>query len=758
MAGALALGLGLSTQARPDALTGTACAVALIACALVLRESRVLLLAAGLCVAGVTWGGVRLEAFDHSALTDVVGQVAQVEAEVTSPVRTGATRLRTFVRVRRFDGRRLAEPAQLEAPLGLERPRRGDVLNALVRVTLPEGPRETDEGRSFDESAYLARNGIQVVLEAPWFEVTGARGGLAGTSDRIRRFLAAGMGEGMGAEQRALVRGVVLGEDEALDDELLQRFRDSGLFHLLAVSGQNVAYVVAGVLLLGWAAGVPRAAAQLLAIAAILAYVGAVGWQPSVARAGVVGSLACLAWLLSRPGDRWYFLILGAIALLGWNPYSLLDPGFQLSFAAVAAIFLLVPVLERSLAKAPFPRKLLSIVAVASGCGFATAPILWIQFGSIPVWSVVANALAEPVVAPLLGFGLLTALLARPLPDAAAGLGWVNGHFADYLAWCANTVGAAPFARVESGRWAAAITLASVAPFAWLALRTRRRRRIALGAVASVAAILVVCWALVRPGVGALGPAPVGLRVTVLDVGQGDAILVQAPGVDVLVDQGEPRAHVAQRLRSLGVSELELLVFSHPQRDHLGGAVDVLEQVAVGRVVDPTLDVESSHYEAAIELAQERGVPITVARQGMAFSAGRLRVDVLWPPSAGLPGDDPNDLSVVLLVSYGAIDVLLTGDAESPVLRRLELPDIDILKVSHHGSDDPGLPELLRRIEPEVAVISSGKGNRFGHPHPASLAALAEAGVAVYRTDLQGDVTLESTDGRSITVATEHGS
>ena len=156
--------------------------------------------------------------------------------------------------------------------------------------------------------------------------------------------------------------------------------------------------------------------------------------------------------------------------LLGWNPYSILDPGFHLSFAAVAAIFVVVPALERTLSGMPRPGKPFLIFAVASICCLATAPILWLQGGSIPVWSVIANALVEPIVAPLLGFGLLTALLADPLPDAAAGLGWVKGHLADYLVWCAETIGGAPHARVESGRWALVVTFVSMAPFAWLGL------------------------------------------------------------------------------------------------------------------------------------------------------------------------------------------------------------------------------------------------------------------------------------------------
>ena len=155
------------------------------------------------------------------------------------------------------------------------------------------------------------------------------------------------MAPGLTGERRAVIGGIVLGEDERLSEPLRDDFKASGLYHLLAVSGQNVAYVVGGILLAAWVAGVRRRIAHLAALAGVLAYTGAVGWQPSVVRAGVAGLLVSLAWLASRPSDRWYFLLVGAAVLLAVNPYTLLEPGFQLSFVAVAAIFVVVPRIER---------------------------------------------------------------------------------------------------------------------------------------------------------------------------------------------------------------------------------------------------------------------------------------------------------------------------------------------------------------------------------------------------------------------------
>ena len=214
---------------------------------------------------------------------------------------------------------------------------------------------------------------------------------------------------------------------------------------------------------------------EVFALAAIGGYVLAVGWQPSVVRAGIAGALASLAWLAARPQDRWYFLLLGAAVLLAWNPYSLLDAGFQLSFAAVAAIFVVVPRLERSLAGYPVPRSLAEVVAVSAACGVATAPILLTQFGAVPLYSIPANALAFPVVAPLLGLALVTALVAPAVPPVAVALAWLNGWLAAYLAGCARLVGGLPYAAVSTrtALVAAAVVLGLVVGQLALAPATR---------------------------------------------------------------------------------------------------------------------------------------------------------------------------------------------------------------------------------------------------------------------------------------------
>ena len=706
--------------------------------------SRVPAGALALLLAGWWWGSLRLDALDRSVLLPEVGRSAAVTAVVTGPVRTSTFTLRVPAEVRRFDGRLVRERVLLELPLGRSPPQ-GSVLALRATVASPRGPES-----GFDERGWLARRGVHVVLHGHAWRVVGRRGGVGGVSDRLRAHVAHAIAPGLTGERRAVLAGIVLGEDEGLSEELRDDFKASGLYHLLAVSGQNITFLALGVLGLAWLLGIPRVAAEVAAIAAIAGYVLAVGWQPSVVRAGVAGGLASLAWLLSRPRDRWHFLALGAAVLLAWTPASLLEPGFQLSFAAVASIFLLLPRLRSALEGYPLANWLRDALAVSTACGAATAPILWLQFGSVPVYSLAANALVTPAIGPLLGLALVGSLLEPVLPAAALALGWLNGWLAAYVALCAAVIGGLSFAQVGSG---IAVAVLLGVPLALLGLqRLPRWRRPAALASAAALALPLVAWQLVPDPVL---PPPQGLRITFLDVGQGDSILLQVPEGAILVDQGPPEADVAGQLRALGVDALSALVLTHPQRDHIGGAGEVLRRLRVDSVLDPQLTVGGPDERAAHAVATKRGVEVARLRAGDGFRLGRLRIRALWPDRAGRPGEDPNLLAVVLLVSYGEVDTLLTADAETEVTARLLSTHVEILKVAHHGSADPGLAAELRELRPAVAVISCGRGNDYGHPTPSTLAALRSSpGLRLYRTDEDGRVVLE-TDGRRISVRTD---
>jgi competence protein ComEC len=747
LAGAACAGIAASVWVRPPpAVTVTVTIVALVAAAAARDLRRLAFAGVALACLGMWWGALRGDALDRSVLSGRLGATAPARVVVTGPARRTPFALRVPGEVRRFGPLSMRERVLLELPL--ERaPPQGAVLELRARPVAPRGP-ET----GFDERGWLARRGVHVVLRGERWRIVDRRGGIGGVADRLRAHVEATLARGADGERRRLLAGIVLGEDAGIGRELRDAFEASGLMHLLAVSGQNIAIVAIGVVVAARVAGIGRLVGEAIAIVVVLSYALAVGWQPSVVRAAVAGTLASLAWIVARPRDRWHALAVGALVLLAWMPQSALEPGFQLSFAAVAAIFVVLPRVTGVPDAYPVPRGFWDVLVVAIACGLVTAPIVWLHFGQVALWTVPANVAAEPAMPPLISLSLAAAAIEPVFPDAAAAFAWLAGWCAWWIALVARLVAGWPAAQVSSPVVIAAAG-ASVAAVAALRRLPRRRRGTGAAALVSLALTFALGACAVRP-TPSWGP-PSGLRVTFLDVGQGDAVLVEAPGAAVLFDQGPPEADVAGQLRRAGLRALSAIVLTHPQRDHIGGAARVLERLSVGTVVDPGIAAPSPDHDTAIAAARARDVPVVPARAGDVYRVGRLRLRLLWPDEPGLPSDDPNRHAVVALVTYGATDVLLTADAESDVTLRLPLRPVEILKVAHHGSEDSGLPDLLRILRPRVAVVSVGDGNDYDHPRAETLAALAAApSLRTYRTDRDGRIVVES-NGRTVAVRPE---
>jgi competence protein ComEC len=273
-------------------------------------------------------------------------------------------------------------------------------------------------------------------------------------------------------------------------------------------------------------------------------------------------------------------------------------------------------------------------------------------------------------------------------------------------------------------------------------LRFSARRRVGRAAAAAVAlAVLALGWTTAGVGAGGAAPPASGLRVSVLDVGQGDAILLQPAGAaPVLVDGGPPDDGLASLLDEAGVGSLGAAIVTHDQSDHAGGIADLLGAMPVRRLLYAVLDRGM--------LGEARGAGARTARiaAGTELRSGRLRLDVLWPPRPLLdqprPGEDPNRLALVMVARWRGFSMLLSADAEAESTP-IDPGPVDVLKVAHHGSEDAGLDALLDRTRPSLSVISVGEGNPYGHPTPATLATLAAHGVPVLRTDRDGTIVLE---------------
>lgn len=561
-----------------------------------------------------------------------------------------------------------------------------------------------------ERTRYLRLRGAEAVMTVYAARLTGkSRGGAAGALDALRAVAEGALARGLRPSEAALLRGMVLGQDEGLSTEIREEFRQSGLTHLVAASGQNIVLLVAFVVPMFVLFGVRVELRVAITLALIALYVPLAGGGPSIQRAGVMGAVAALGILVGRRPLRWYALLLAAAVTMALNPHALEDVGWQLSFAAVASIFLLTAPMHRLLESWRIPNAMAELIALTAAASLGTAPLLILHFDQFSPLSMPANVLAAPAVAPIMWLGMLAALV-----------GQLDGRLAIVI----NAITQFPLAYVQA-----------------------------------VAHVTTAAIALPLPVIGAAEvKAPTVPTISFLDVGQGDATLIQDHGRTVLVDAGPPDGPILQRLRERGVRSIDLLVTTHAQADHEGGVPAVLERYPVGTLLDGAVGSSSSLHRETVRIAQAYAVRRVVPDAGQAIGVGAIRLRVLWPPAepAGQHrGEDPNQRAIVTLLTLSpspgsrgnhlmgpkGLRVLLTADAESDVTLPLDLPDIDVLKVAHHGSADPGLSRLLERTRPEAAVIEVGRHNSYGHPAPSTLRALRSL-PRVYRTDRNGTVTI----------------
>jgi competence protein ComEC len=567
--------------------------------------------------------------------------------------------------------------------------------------------------------------------------------GVASWAQRAAGTLRAGLQRacaGLPDDAGGLLPGLVVGDTTRLAPAVEEDFRTTGMTHLCAVSGANIAIVIGCVLFLLRRVRAGPRLSVVLAACALVGFVILARPSPSVVRAGVMGAIALVALATSRPRSAVPALATTIVVLVVADPELAGDAGFALSVLATGGLLVFASRWRDGLRRMGVPAGLAEALAVPAAAQVTCGPVIAGLSGSVSLVAVPANLLAAPAVAPATVLGVITAVVSPIWPDAAELTAWAGGWPARWLVLVARYGALVPSGSVPwpggvvGGLLLAALTVAMLLAF---------RRPVARRLVAALTVAVIIGALPVR--LVASGWPPAGWVVAGCAVGQGDAtVLPIGRGQAVVVDAGPEPASVDRCLRDLGIDRVPVLAVSHFHQDHIGGIAGVFRGRRVDAVVTTAWPEPAAGHDLVHEEAARHGTPVLAVPAGWTWTAGDLALEVVGPP-AELRGtrSDPNNNSLVLLARSAGVRVLLMGDAETEeqdaLLRRWGPMRVDLLKLAHHGSAFQS-PDFLAAVDPAVVFVSVGEGNDYGHPHLPLLARLGRDGARVLRTDEQGDL------------------
>ncbi len=653
--------------------------------------------------------------------------VARVEGRLAAePVLYGPEHARLLLDIERVNGKARTGRVRLGAyGAGLPALTEGQRLAARARLHRASGFRNPG---GFDHAARLERDGVLVTGSTRAAGIESLDDPAPSWPVRARRAARETVAASLPPVSAALLAGLLFGERTGLPREVDEGFRRAGVYHVLAVSGFNVALIAGAVFALLAMVRAGRRTAAVSALAAVVVFATVVGSEPSVLRAAIMGVAVLLSLLVDREASVLNGLALAALLILTVRPADLLDPGFQLSFAATAGIVL-----------APLPRQpVLAALGVSLAAQIAVLPIALIHFNQFNVVGPLANLGAVPLAGAATILGLAAVVLSPASAVAADVLLNAAWPLVLGLRGTVALAAAVPGAllHLPAPHWVAVVAYATAAGLGLAAWRLRERappraRRCGAAATGLLAvAVGVALWPLVRPSDGRL-------RVTVLDVGQGDAIVIETPdGRALLVDAGPGgpmrldagERVVAPFLWNRGFVRIAATITTHDDADHAGGMAAIRRHFAV-----------TSDWNA-VSMPRERQWIGGVSLQRL----GEL-----------VPGTRRNDGAVVLRLDHGLVSFLFASDAGGEAERRLLEAQVPlaatVLKVGHHGARDASTASFLAQVRPVLAAVSVGARNGYGHPAPETLMRLSAAGARILRTDHDGALVFES-DGRALTV------
>jgi competence protein ComEC len=563
-------------------------------------------------------------------------------------------------------------------------------------------------------------------------------------------------------EEGGVLKAMILGDQSGLSEGVREAFLLSGTYHILVISGFQVGFFAGVLFFFARLLKLPPVARSLITVVGVVLYTLLAGGSPPVVRAALMISLYLFALIFGRERDLYNTLALAGFILLFWNPLYVFDAGFQLTFAATGAILVTVQRWDFNHIARPWRWVLASLIA-STAASLATLPILALHFNRTSLTGILANLVIVPLSGLLTAVGMGYSLLLRLLPTGFLPFQVSLQALTRWGIDIASLFATLPLASVRLYTPTPLMVVTYATLLGLFLLPAFRRKGLAVA----------LCLLFLLGQIGwKLQSRKVELQATFLDVGQGDAILLElADGKTILVDGGgtlDDRFDIGEQVVApylwyRWIRRVDVVVLTHPQFDHLFGLKAILENFPVGEVWESGYPSHYSTYRWLQAYTREQQIPLRRLTRGEIISLGpQVTVTVLHPPQPFLttPKAAVNNNSLVLRLDHHGLKLLLTGDiekeAEHSLINAGTNLQADLVKVPHHGSRGSSSEAFLRQVRPRWAIVQVGDRNPFGHPHPETLARYEALAAQLFRTDRDGAVILGARDGAvTITISRE---
>lgn len=639
----------------------------------------------------------------------------------------------------------------------------GREIRFTGKLTLPTGQRNPG---GFNYKNYLAQSGISASMFAREenIEVGKKKSAniLVSLGQFLNRKIVTVIEKCLPKQQAGLLSGMLIGNREGLSKDVQRVFSDSGLSHLMAVSGANVAFIIFPFIFILRKLGIKISIANIIATIVLIIFVFITGFEPSVQRAAVMAAVILIGQIIKRETDIITSISFAALLLLIINPYNLFNIGFQLSFAATISLIVFYKNIKNLLKTKYIPGVITDALAVTTAAQIGVLPITIYYFNTLSLISLISNLLVAPVVEVITILGSIMAVVGQLSIFVSRIIGYVNCALLSFVLYVSKLTASVPFAVVKVITPSIILVIVyylGTGFFLWYKPLMNIRIKLKYYLAGILVIMVLISMQLILPGY---------LEVVFIDVGQGDSVFIKTyEGKTVLIDGGGSNnkngdtnigdSVVIPFLLDYGVTHLDMVVATHGHDDHIQGLLPIINDFSVGHFVMPDYG-GVKEFNKLLEDSKKRNINVEFLKRGDSISLdNKTYLSVLSPDKEiTVENSSLNNTSLVLKLFYKDVEILFTGDIEAEIESRLieDKEDIqaDILKSAHHGSKTSNTQEFIESVNPCAIIISVGKNN-FGHPSPEVIERIEENNIPLFRTDRHGAVMLK-TNGKKISIKT----